>query len=238
MVVLHPQKILFFSYKRGKTNMDKPIVLQDRQEAGQKLAQVLKLYEAENPIVLGMPRGGVVVAYEIAQELGAPLDVIVARKIGAPLQPEYAIGAIADDNVNIFNAEAIAALNITKAEIEPIIFREKKEIKRRTKIYRCNKPQLDLKGKTVMIVDDGVATGQTAIVTIRRVRKMQAQKIIFACGVCPRDAMILLQKEADIVISLNLPETFDAVGKWYQDFSQVTDAKVVQLLKQAGFYQK
>ena len=209
------------------------IIFKNRKEAGQKLAEALKSYGAEKPIILAMPRGGVVVAYEIAKALNAPLDVIVSRKIGAPLQPEYAIGAIAPGDIGVFNEEAISSLGITKAEIEILITHEKKEMERRIKLYRGDKPPLDLKDKVVIIVDDGVATGQTALVAIRSVRKMQPKKIVFACGVGAQDSMELLRQEADEVISLNVPKTFYAVGQWYQDFGQVTDEEVLRLLNEA-----
>lgn len=209
------------------------IILRDRKDAGQKLAQRLYHYVTEKPIVLGMPRGGVVVAYEIAKVLKAPLDVIVTRKIGAPTQPEYAIGAIAPGDIRVFNVEAISAHGFNQTEIKNIVLREEKEMERRIKLYRGNKPLLDLKDKVVIIVDDGVATGQTAIVSIRSVRKMQPQKIIFACGVCAHDALLTLEQEADKVVSLSSPEVFLAVGQWYQDFAQTTDAEVLQLLNLA-----
>ncbi|EKD45683.1 MAG: phosphoribosyltransferase [uncultured bacterium] len=206
------------------------IIFRDRKEAGQKLAELLKSYTAEKPIILAMPRGGVVVAYEIAQALKAPLDVIVSRKIGAPSQPEYAIGAIAPGDIRVFNDEAISSLDISKTEIETLVAREKKEMERRIKLYRGNKPLLDLKDKVVIIVDDGVATGQTALVAIRSVRKTQPKKIVFACGVCAHDSMELLRQEADEVISLSMPKMFYAVGQWYQSFEQTTDDEVIRLL--------
>ncbi|CAL7963830.1 putative phosphoribosyl transferase [Gammaproteobacteria bacterium] len=209
------------------------IILQDRKEAGRKLAEVLSNYMVEKPIILGMPRGGVVVAYEISKALKAPLDVIVTRKIGAPSQPEYAIGAIAPGDIRVFNVEAISSLGLDNTEIKAIVEYEEKEMERRIKLYRSNKPSLNLKDKVVIIVDDGVATGQTAMVAIRSVRKMQPRKIVFACGVCARDAAAMLEQEADKVICLSLPAVFYAVGQWYLDFAQTTDAEVLQLLKSA-----
>lgn len=206
------------------------VVFADRKDAGQKLAKVLSHYAAEKPIVLGMPRGGVVVAYEIAQKLNATLDIVVSRKIGAPLQPEYAIGAIAERNVQIFNSEAISLLNINEVELMALVAREKKEMERRIKLYRGSKPELNLKNKVVIIVDDGVATGQTAIVSIRSVRKCEPRKIIFACGVCARDALVTLKQEADEVVCLATPIMFYAVGEWYENFAQTEDAEVIRLL--------
>jgi putative phosphoribosyl transferase len=206
------------------------IIFQDRKDAGQKLALALKHYAKEAPIVLAMPRGGVVVAYEVATALNAPLDVIVTRKIGAPTQPEYAIGAIAPENIQIFNHEAISYGNFSETEITTIVAHEKNEMERRIKLYRGNRPPLNLKNKVAIIVDDGVATGQTALVAIRYARKLKAQKIIFACGVGAPDAIKFLEQEADEVVCLNLPEGFHAVGQWYLNFAQTTDEEVITLL--------
>jgi putative phosphoribosyl transferase len=212
---------------------DTEIIFKDRKDAGQRLAKALDHYAMENSIILAMPRGGVVVAYEIAKALKAPLDVVVSRKIGAPLQPEYAIGAIAEGNVHIFNSEAVSSLGISETELAALVAKEKKEIERRIKLYRGNKSFPDLKDKVTIIVDDGVATGQTALVTIRSVRKMQPRKIIFVSGVCAREAMPMLQAEADEVICLCLPEMFYAVGEWYHNFEQTEDAEVIRLLNLA-----
>lgn len=207
------------------------IVFQNREDAGQKLAKELARFSPEKPVILAMPRGGVVVAYEVAKALKAPLDVIITRKIGAPNQPEYAIGAIAPENTQIFNAQAISDLGISETELAALVAREQKEMQRRDKVYRGTKPPLNLKGKVVIIVDDGVATGQTAIVAIRAARKMKPKKIIFASGVCAADAAESLKKEADEVICLSLPEMFYAVGLWYKNFQQTTDEEVLKLLR-------
>ena len=206
---------------------------QNREVAGQKLAEVLMPYVKEKPIIFGMPRGGVVLAYEVAKLLKAPLDVIVTRKIGAPSQPEYAIGAIAPGDIDVLNVEAISSLSIDKVELNILMEHEKKEMERRIELYRGDKPPLELKSRVVIIVDDGVATGQTALVAIRSVRKMQPSKIIFASGVCAHDAAAMLHQEADEVICLSVPDIFRAVGQWYQNFGQTTDAEVLELLKRA-----
>lgn len=206
------------------------MIFQDRKDAGQKLAKVLGHYSALKPIILALPRGGAVVAYEVAKVLQAPLDVIIARKIGAPSQPEYAIGAIASDDVRVLNIEAISSLGLNETEIESLVAREKKEMERRIKLYRGNKPPLDLKNKIVVIVDDGVATGLTALAAIRSVRKMQPQKIIFASPVCSREAKALIRQEADETVCLSIPEVLYAIGEWYADFGQTTDAEVTRLL--------
>lgn len=214
------------------------VIFKNRQEAGQKLAKVLikYLHASDDLIILGMPRGGVVVAYEIAKELKAPLDIIVSRKVGMPSFPEYAIGAVAPDDIYVFNKEATSnflSSDGMQMTIKTIADREMEEANRRIKLYRKDKPPLDLKGKTAIIVDDGVATGLSAIAAIRAARKMQPKRIIFACGVAAKDSVKLLEKEVDEVISLSVPENFHAVGQWYKDFGQTTDEEVIDLLSLA-----
>jgi putative phosphoribosyl transferase len=209
--------------------MQEPKIFRDRQDAGQQLAQLLEKYKDQKPIVLGMPRGGVVVAYEIAKMLHAPLDVIVARKIGAPGQPEFAIGAIAPGDVRVVNPEVGGYFN--SAEVNEIIEREKQEMDRRIEVFRGNKPGLEVKDRVVIIADDGVATGQSALAAVRSVRKMGPKKIILVAGACALDAVSMLEKEADEVICISLPDAFYAVGLWFQDFAQTTDEEVIALLE-------
>jgi putative phosphoribosyl transferase len=206
-------------------------VFKNRQDAGKQLAALLKHYQKDLPIILGMPRGGVVVAFEVAQALLAPLDVIVARKVGAPNQPEYAIGAIAPGGVRVFNPEVAELFNFT--EIEELVVREQQEMERRINVYRAGRPALDCKGRVIIIVDDGVATGQSALAAIRAVRKMQPKRIIFAVGVCASSAVEMLKHEVDEVICIIIPEFFYAVGEWFKDFAQTTDDEVVKLLQKS-----
>ena len=206
------------------------IILQDRKDAGQKLAAELNRYADSKPIILGMPRGGVVVAYEIALALKALLDIIVTRKIAHPLSPEYAIGAIAPGDITSFNKQA---MDINATAITKLIAQEKAEMARRIIAYRGKRAPLKLKNRVVIIADDGVATGQTALVAIRAIRKMQPQKIVFACGVAAANSLTMLQQEADEVVCLRVPTNFYAVGQWYRDFSQTTDEEVIQLLNLA-----
>lgn len=205
-------------------------ILKDREEAGTLLAKQLEKYRNEDLVVLGMPRGGVVVAYEIAKALHAPLDVIISRKIGCPGQPEFAIGAIAPNEVVIFDEHLLTQLGIDQAELAHYIQAEKKEMERRIRVFRGNKPFPDLKNKTVIIVDDGLATGRSAIAAVRSVKKLSPKKIILAVGACALDSKILLEKEVDEVICLLVPRHFYAVGEWYQDFSQTSDEEVMTLL--------
>lgn len=202
----------------------------DRTDAGKKLAQSVKQYINKNAIVLGMPRGGVVTAYEVAQALHAKLDVIVARKIGAPWQLEYAIGAIAPD-VLVLNQEAEKYFELDKNALEKLLAAERKEMERRIKLYRGEGKELTLQGRIVIIVDDGVATGQSAIAAIRSVRKMHPKKIIFATPVGAADAIKILKNEADEVICLEILQEFYAVGSWYENFKQTTDEEVIALLQ-------
>lgn len=206
-------------------------IFRDRQEAGQKLAEVLLPYKQTHPIILGLPRGGVVLAYEIAKALSAPLDVIVARKIGAPGQPEYAIGAIAPNDIEVLNPEAIPYLDINKDELANLIRLEKIELLRRIKLYRGGRAELDLKDRVVIVVDDGLATGQSAIAAIRSIRKLCPKKIILAVGVGAIDSVERLKEEADQVVCIATPEPFYAVGIWYEDFKQTSDAEVIELLQ-------
>lgn len=211
--------------------MYKTAIFRDRRDAGAKLAESLEKYRADHPIILGMPRGGVVVAYEIAKKLDAQLDVIVARKLGAPSQPEFAIGAIAPGDIVVFN-EGIPGYYVSNSlEIKKIISEEKLEMQRRINLYRRGRNKLDVKNKVVIIVDDGVATGQSAIAAIRSIRKMQPQKIIFAAAVGALDAIKVLEQEADEVICLAMPADFMAVGLWYENFDQTTDDEVIALIQ-------
>lgn len=206
-------------------------VLQDRKEAGKKLAALLQHYRGADTVIMAMPRGGVVVAFEIAQALQAPLDVIVARKIGAPDNPEYAIGAIAPGDIKLMNPEVQAYLDFDSPEVEKIVAHETKEMERRIKLYRGDRKTLNIKGKNVIIVDDGVATGQTALASILAIKKMQPKKIILAVGVCADDSAEMLQQYVDEFVCLAMPEPFYGVGMWYKDFSQTTDDEVIELLE-------
>ncbi|MBN1684019.1 MAG: phosphoribosyltransferase [Gammaproteobacteria bacterium] len=203
----------------------------NREDAGKQLAKLLKNYKKQNPIILGMPRGGVPVAYEIAKQLKAPLDVIVSRKIGAPGQEEFAIGAIAPGNIMILDQALVSSFSLTKEELIRLVDKEKKEMNRRIKRFRGEKPPLNVKNRTVIIVDDGIATGRTALAAIRAVRKQKPKSIVLAAGACAPDTIAMLEKEADQVICVMKPSPFFAVGSFFDDFGQTTDEEVVELLK-------
>jgi len=204
--------------------------LHNRCEAGQKLAIALEKYRSHNPTILGMPRGGVVVAYEIAHALRAPLDVMVTRKLVAPLQPEFAIGAIAPPDVVVWNEEARSYLELSEVALAQLIAIGKKEMQRRLDLYYSDVVPLDLKDKVVIVVDDGIATGQSILAGVKAVRKMQPQKIILAVGVAAIDSLAMLRPEVDEIICLMTPEPFHAVGLWYDEFTQIEDDEVIELL--------
>jgi putative phosphoribosyl transferase len=203
----------------------------DRREAGQLLAEQLGFLKGrEGVIVLGIPRGGVVVAHEVAQAIGAPLDVYITRKIGAPHNPELAIGAVASDGGMVLDHDLIQQLGVPEDYIERETERQRREIERRAREYRGDRPPLDLAGKTVVVVDDGVATGATTMATLRALKKQELKELILAIPVGPPDTVRELGKEADRVICLSTPRLFWAVGTFYAVFDQTSDAEVKQLL--------
>jgi putative phosphoribosyl transferase len=211
----------------------------NRQDAGQKLAQVLKRYKnATNTIILALPRGGVVTGFEVAKTLNLPLDIVVPRKIGAPENPEFAIGAITETGEGIFDETTIATYGITRSYLDNEIAKEKIEAERRLKLYRGFRPPLNLTNKTVIIVDDGLATGLTMRAAITTVKKMGAAKIIVAIPVTPPDTAELIKKEADEIFYLDAPPLFGAVGAFYEEFAQTTDEEVIDLLKKSENFGK
>jgi len=205
----------------------------DRQEAGQLLAKELApLQGRKDLLVLGVPRGGVVVAYEVAQALGAPLDVYITRKIGAPYNPELAIGAVASDGTLVLDRELIARFGVPDSYVQEETARQRQEIKRRLAAYRGSRPEMDLQGKTVILVDDGVATGATVLASLRAIKARQPAQLILAVPVGPADALQVLSAEADQVVCLYTPELFWAVGAFYAVFDQTSDAEVIELLQE------
>jgi predicted phosphoribosyltransferase len=207
----------------------------DRTEAGQVLAESLSAYaDREGVIVLALPRGGVPVAAQVARRLNAPLDVFVVRKLGLPGHPELAIGAIASGGVRVFNGEVVNALRIPDEVIDAVSGKELIELQRREKLYRADRPPLDVEGKTVIVVDDGVATGSTMLAAVAALRQLNAARIVIAAPVVAASTYREMQRAADEVVAVMLPENFYAVGLWYQDFSQTTDDEVRDLLAQAA----
>jgi len=207
----------------------------DRHEAGQLLAkELVTLRGREDVIVLGVPRGGVVVAYEVARALGAPLDVYITRKIGAPQNPELAIGAVASDGTLVLDHDLIERIGVSDRYVQEETARQRQEIKRRLAAYRGSRPEADLHGKTVVLVDDGVATGATTLASLRAIKARQPAQLILAVPVGPEDTIQVLASEADQVVCLYTPDLFWAVGAFYSAFDQTTDAEVIQLLQEPG----
>lgn len=212
------------------------MIYEDRHDAGIKLAEKLTKYKNDKPVIMALPRGGVVIGYEVAKMLNAPLDIIVARKLGAPFQPELGIGAIAPNGIRILNNELIRLLNIPESEIENIIQSETTEMNRRIDFYRKDLPQVDLKDKTVIVVDDGLATGVSTNAAVLAIKQMNPKKIILAVPVAPPNTASRFKKEVDEFLCLNQPPDFYAVGYYYKDFRQITDEEVIDLLQKSKYF--
>lgn len=207
----------------------------DRREAGEALAQRLSHLKNENPAVFALARGGVPVGFEIAVALRAPLDTVLVRKIGAPYQKELAIGAVADapEPEIVINQSIVEHLDIAPSYIERIKNRELAEIERRKRLYFRNRPRIDPKGKTAIVVDDGIATGATMRAALRAIRHRGPARLVLAVPVAAPDTIAELQSEADETICLYQPEWLGAIGMFYRDFDQVTDEEVVAILERA-----
>lgn len=207
----------------------------DRIEAGQLLAEMLGRY-ADQPdtLVLGLPRGGVPVAFEVAKTLHAPLDVFVVRKLGVPGHEELAMGAIASGRIRVINQGVVESLGIGDDEINAVAATEQRELVRRERAYRDGFPAPVVRGKTVVVVDDGIATGSTMLAAVQALRKLHAGKIVVAAPTIAEATFYQIQEAADDVAAVMVPEYFQGVGQWYEDFSQTTDEEVRQLLTQAS----
>lgn len=210
-----------------------------RSEAGQLLAAKLQAY-TNNPdvLVLALPRGGVPVAFEIAQSLQAALDVFLVRKLGVPGHEELAMGAISSGGDRVLNKEIIEALQLSESVVERVTQSEQEEMSRREAAYRPNRPSLSIQGKTIILVDDGLATGSTMLAAIRAVQKLKAAKIVIAVPVAPASTYESIKKLGDEMICLMTPEPFYGVGLWYEDFSQTSDEEVIRLLEKAESWRK
>jgi predicted phosphoribosyltransferase len=203
----------------------------DRSDAGRQLADRLAAMRPERPVVVALPRGGVPVGAEVAAALGAPLEILAVRKLGAPTNPEYGIGAVTEDGRRLVDEEAVAVLRVGELDLARIVDRESAELRRRVELYRAGRPPLDVAGRAVIVVDDGVATGLTDAAALRSVRRRGAARVVLAVPVGPPDSIDRLRAEADDVVCLLEPPELRGVGQWYDDFSQVSDDEVVALLR-------
>ncbi|POX41469.1 phosphoribosyltransferase [Streptomyces sp. Ru73] len=218
----------------------------DRRDAGRQLARRVREHLAgtpphlqgghppDGPLVLALPRGGVPVAAEIARELGAPLDVLVARKIGAPGQRELGIGALAGEDPPLFDRRALEFLSLSEDRLAADVARERGELHRRERLYRGDRPPPEVAGRTVILVDDGLATGMTATAALRALRSRGPAAVVLAVPVASPTTAAALAEEADVVLCLSKPPDFRAVGEWYEDFTQVSDEDVLRTLERAG----
>ncbi len=205
----------------------------DRVDAGERLARALAGSVGEDTVVLAIPRGGVIVAEVVARELGAPLDVVIPRKVGAPGNPELGLGAIAP-GVRVLDTHMIEMLRVSDEYLEREIEAQEEEIERRQHAYRGGRPPVDVRRKVAIVIDDGVATGGTATAALRWARAQGAGAVVLAVPVAPGGALERLAREADEVVVLAAPEPFHAVGEWYLRFEQTTDAEVVAALERAA----
>jgi predicted phosphoribosyltransferase len=209
-------------------------LIPNRSIAGQDLAEALFPYKShDNVIVLALPRGGVPVAFEIAKKLEAPLDLLLVRKLGTPGYSELAMGAIASDDIKVLNTKIVHHYGISPTELDAVEQKERLELNRRSELYRGQRPYPDLSHKTVILVDDGLATGATMHAAIDAVKQQSPQKIIVAIPVAPPDSIATLLEMVDEVICPLQPRQLSSIGQWYAEFSQVSDTTVINLLKQA-----
>jgi putative phosphoribosyl transferase len=206
----------------------------DRREAGRRLAERLSGLRASSPLVLGLPRGGVPVAFEVADALGAPLDVLVVRKLGVPFQPELGMGAVGEDGVRVLNRDVLRQAGVTESQLAEVEARERAAVEERAVRLRRGRPAIPLEGRTAVIVDDGLATGGTARAAVHVARARGADRVILAVPVAPPETVAALRRDADDVVAVETPEPFFAIGGWYADFSPTSDEEVIELLTVAG----
>jgi putative phosphoribosyl transferase len=209
----------------------------DRAGAGRRLAYELREFAQERPVIVALPRGGVPVAFEVARALHAPMDILAVRKLGAPGNPELGVGAVAEDGSGVFDAHSAAMLGMTEEALKTTLARESRELRRRVERYRDGRSQTPVRGRTVIVVDDGLATGLTDLAAVRALRKRGARQIIVAVPVGASGAVSMLAEEADRVVCLEVHEPLFGVGIWYHDFTPVSDEEVVALLGEASISQ-
>ncbi len=206
----------------------------DRHEAGRKLVPLLRRFAGEHPVVVGIPRGGVPVAAEVAWGLDAPLEVVVVRKIGAPQNPEFAIGALAEDGVYLLDQHTVRSLNLPTPALRAVVARARRELEERTRRYRGERASIDLTGRTAILVDDGLATGNSAAAAVASLREQGATRVILAVPVAAPESARALRERADEVVCVEEPAELWAVGAWYEDFQPTTDREVARLLAGPG----
>jgi predicted phosphoribosyltransferase len=202
----------------------------DREDAGRQLAERIVELRYEDPIVLALPRGGVPVGYEISCSLEAPLDVFISRKLGAPGRPELGIGAVAQGGVRVLSARTVKALDIPREYIERVAERETTEIERRLRLLRGDRPEPEVQGRTVILVDDGLATGVTAWAAIRALTERDPRRLVLAVPVCAEQTTEAISSEVDELVCLETPSDLLAISLWYRNFEQVSDEEVIELL--------
>ncbi len=222
-----------FAYGEEQKIPRETSIFQDRRDAGCRLAKRLLHYRDENPVVLALPRGGVPVGAEISRALDAPLDIIVARKLGAPGQPELAIGAIAPGGVRLINERLVRRLGIPEDWIEQTAEKELAEVQRRMRRFRKDRPASQVIDRSVILVDDGIATGMTARAAIQAIHTEEPRRIILAVPVCEKETAEKLSQEIDELVCLEIPADLWAIGLWYRDFHQVPDEEVIDLLQKS-----
>jgi predicted phosphoribosyltransferase len=210
-------------------------LFEDRADAGRRLAEKLTAYRNRHDvIVLALPRGGVPVAYEVALALDAPLDIFLVRKLGVPGQEELAMGAIASGNVQIINQDVVEALGISEETIDAVAREEERELERRERSYRDNRPATDVRGHTVILIDDGLATGASMAAAVAGLRALHPAQIVIAVPIASVETCEMFEEQVDAIICAETPHPFRAVGVWYDDFSQTTDDEVRTLLATAA----
>jgi putative phosphoribosyl transferase len=207
--------------------------LEDRQDAGRRLAARLDRYRSRDPIVLAIPRGGVPVGYEIARRLGCPLDVLVVRKVATARDPEYGLGAVAEGGVTLLDERRMHDAGTSAAELEPVVRAERQQVLDRAARFRAGVPPVPWEGTTAIVVDDGAATGGTVAAGISAVRARGSRAVVVALGVAPAESVEMLRTLADDVVVALVPPVLEAVGQWYRRFEPVEDATVVRLLREA-----
>jgi putative phosphoribosyl transferase len=209
------------------------LLFYDRTDAGRRLAKLLKRRIQGPCIVLAIPRGGVVVGHEVAKELGCPLDVVISRKVGAPAQPELAVGAVAEDGAVFVDEEIAGLVGVSRDYVERRAREELREVRRRAEEYRGGREMPDLSGKTVILVDDGLATGLTMMAAVHMARNKGAEKVVVAVPVSPPETVAKLRRHADEVICLETPTNFYAIGQFYDRFDQLTDEETNSILRKS-----